>query len=323
MQRQRRRPHVRALAAVAFAPLVVLAACAPAPPAAPTVAETTTTVAPTTAVPWTTVRAGTGPGYGITIRLQADLPPDQATQAVAAFNAAAARWEQVITADVADATIPNFNGCGNAGPVGTIDDLIIDVTIAPIDGPGRVLGSAGFCARTGTIARAGSMTFDSADVGPWLTANQFDRVVLHEMGHVLGIGTMWPTANLLDTTNPSDPRFTGAAAVAEWRTLSSDPTATGVPVEATGGTGTALAHWRETTFRSELMTGWISLTSSPLSRLSIASLGDLGYQVDLAAADPYVLGSGLLATVLPGAEVHDESAGGFILTTPDGPIGTD
>lgn len=348
MQRRRRRPDLRALAALAVAPLVALAACAPAPPVAPTVSETTTTVAPTTTVPWTTVRAGTGPGYGITIRFQATLAPELVGPAVDAFNAAAARWEQVITADVADVTAPGFNGCGNAGPVGTIDDLVIDVTIAPMDGVGGVLGSAGFCARNGTIATAGVMTFDSADVGPWLTAGRFDRVVLHEMGHVLGIGTMWGYAGYVtgsvDGSRPcgeSDPRFTGPAAVAEWRALdAANSTDTGVPIEACGGAGTALAHWRETTFRSELMTGWISLTSSPLSRLSVASLGDLGFQVDLGAADPYILGSSVLDALVPGADAHEDPDGaddphvhehdhehdhehGFILLTPDGPIGTD
>ena len=39
---------------------------------------------------------------------------------------------------------------------------------------------------------------------------------------------------------------------------------------------------------NELMTGWInSGQSNPLSRITIASLADLGYQVNLSAADTY------------------------------------
>jgi hypothetical protein len=71
-----------------------------------------------------------------------------------------------------------------------------------------------------------------------------------------------------------------------------------VPVENTGGTGTADGHWRETVFRSELMTGWISVGSAaPMSRTTISSLGDIGYSVDVSQADPFDLAS---AIRLPG-----------------------
>ena len=62
-----------------------------------------------------------------------------------------------------------------------------------------------------------------------------------------------------------------------------------VPVENTGGPGTAGCHWRETIFRHEMMSGFISTAANPLSRVTVASLGDLGYSVDLSAADTYRL----------------------------------
>ena len=62
-----------------------------------------------------------------------------------------------------------------------------------------------------------------------------------------------------------------------------------VPVENTGGPGTADGHWRETVFRNELMSGFIGDPGNPLSRMTAASLGDLGYQVDIDAAEPYTL----------------------------------
>jgi hypothetical protein len=68
--------------------------------------------------------------------------------------------------------------------------------------------------------------------------------------------------------------------------------AAGVPVEATGGPGTALGHWRETTFGAELMTGWAGPgTNLPLSRVTVGALADMGYTVNFAAADNYTLGS--------------------------------
>lgn len=319
----------------AVAPVMLAVACTPEPagPPPPAGADTTTTTASSaapasTTVPLTTVRSVTGPGFNITIRFAANLPTAQVQPAIDAFNAAASNWEKVITGDLTDVAPTNFNGCDGAGPVGSIDDVLIDVSVRPIDGAGGVLGSAGWCGRSGTTARAGAMTFDSADVGAWLAQGKFDRVVTHEMGHVLGIGTMWNNTPYLDTSSPTDPRFTGPKAVAAWNLLSGRSD-TGVPVEATGGPGTALAHWRESTFRSELMTGWISLGASPLSTVSVASLEDLGFTVNINGADPYVLGS-LTQAITPSVEAHSTTGaagagttGGFILTTPDGPIGSE
>jgi hypothetical protein len=66
-------------------------------------------------------------------------------------------------------------------------------------------------------------------------------------------------------------------------------TAGKVPVEDTGGEGTADAHWREAVLDNELMTGFIGSGQNPLSRITIASLADQGYTVDPAAADDFSL----------------------------------
>ena len=52
----------------------------------------------------------------------------------AAFDAAAARWEQIITADIADVTSSTY---------GFIDDLLIDASVQFIDGSGQILAQAG------------------------------------------------------------------------------------------------------------------------------------------------------------------------------------
>ena len=62
-----------------------------------------------------------------------------------------------------------------------------------------------------------------------------------------------------------------------------------VPVENTGGPGTMNSHWRESVFMNELMSGFIAAPGNPLSRVTVASLQDLGYVVDLSAAEPYAL----------------------------------
>ena len=62
-----------------------------------------------------------------------------------------------------------------------------------------------------------------------------------------------------------------------------------MPVENQGGPGTANSHWRDTVFRNELMTGFVAGPPNPLSRLTAASLKDLGYKVALYKSEPYSL----------------------------------
>jgi hypothetical protein len=68
-----------------------------------------------------------------------------------------------------------------------------------------------------------------------------------------------------------------------------------VPVEATGGEGTAGVHWREDVLGEELMTGWLSGPAQPLSLTTVRSLEDLGYEVDPAAAEPFAVRGALRA----------------------------
>ena len=197
----------------------------------------------------------------------------------AIFQQAAAKWQSVITGDLPNAT---YNGIA-------VDDLLIDASSIAIDGVGSVLGQAGpdrF--RSGTsLPYHGVMQFDSADMASMRNNGTLLGVILHEMGHILGVGTLWSSKGLLSGTSGSNPIFTGARATAEYNALFGT-SAAGVPVENTGGSGTRNSHWRETTFGSELMTGWVGPGSSlPMSRMTIASLADLGYTVNMAAADTY------------------------------------
>lgn len=223
------------------------------------------------------------------------------------FNRAVARWRQAVVGDVADFLVSQrvpAGSCGAGTPAiesgETIDDLVIFVRLAPIDGVGAVLGTAGPCfVRSGSrLTLVGVMTFDSADLDAMDSAGQLDDVILHEMGHVMGIGTLWEDFNLLADTATSNPYYTGANGRAQFQNIGGAAyTSTPVPVENTGGAGTRLGHWREASLGRELMTGWISAPgqSNPLSLLTIGSLADLGYQVTYANADAYVYGAALLA----------------------------
>ena len=201
----------------------------------------------------------------------------------AIFDAAARRWERIITADVPDVQTAN----------GLIDDLVIDASGANIDGPGGILGQAGPNGlRNGSfLPYTGGMRFDTADLAAMEQNGSLLDVITHEMGHVLGIGTIWGLKGLLTGAGGADPQFTGAGAAAEY-SQKFNLQASSVPVENTGGGGTRDAHWRESIFNNELMTGWINSGSNPLSRITAASLGDLGYQVSLVAADAYLYALG-------------------------------
>jgi hypothetical protein len=140
------------------------------------------------------------------------------------------------------------------------------------------------------------MRFDSDDLAMLESQGTLGSVILHEMMHVVGFGTIWreTAIALLTGAGTADPYFTGAGARDSFLNHDGGSLYAGipVPVENTGGTGTADGHWRETVFRSELMTGWISVGSAaPMSRTTISSLGDIGYMVDVSRADPFDLAS--------------------------------
>ncbi len=219
-----------------------------------------------------------------------------------AFANAALTWMTIITADLPDVDysagpIP-ANACGitHSTVDFVVDDILILVEAVNLDGPGGALAGATWCDRRSlALPSVGIMIFDIADIN----FPVFQDVIEHEMAHALGIGTLWGSSpwNLL--VNPSlpnssgiDTHFTGPQAIIEFDNAGGAGRTVGmkVPVENTqGGQGTRDAHWRESTFANELMTGFVSLSSNPLSTVTIASLQDLGYAVDLTQAEPYTI----------------------------------
>ncbi len=214
------------------------------------------------------------PGYQITLNFTGGLTASQQ----AAFTTAAARWQSAILGDLPD--------------VGGIDDVRIDASGAAIDGVGNILGQAGPTggrnAANHFIPYQGVMQFDTADLASLEAQGQLVDVITHEMGHVLGVGTIWGSNALITGAGGSNPIFTGATAKAEYAKMIGTLTSTDVPVENTGGSGTRDSHWRESTYNNELMTGFINSGPNPLSRVTVGSLIDMGYpQVDLEAAELY------------------------------------
>lgn len=235
-----------------------------------------------------------------------------------AFTSAVNKWQSIITGDVADANANlGANDCQFGEPAfnGTIDDLRIYVKVEAIDGAGQVLGSAGPChQRNGSLLPAtGTMRFDSADLANLETSGQLETVILHEMGHVLGVGTLWARSpdlpDLIVGSGGVNPYFNGVQANARFDDPSVGGAAyvgsAGVPIENTGGAGTRDGHWREFNFETELMTGFLDAgVANPLSIVTIGSLQDLGYTVSYTPADSYSLFTAATLRASPARKIH-------------------
>lgn len=201
----------------------------------------------------------------------------------------------------------------------TVPGIIIFAQVTTIDGVGNILGSAGPClVRAGTwLPLVGAMRFDVADMNSMIANGTLNGVVLHEMMHTLGFGTIWGPGPQNEVASPSgaDPRYTGGGGKAAYAALGAADAATGVPVENTGGSGTRGSHWRESVFHTELMTGWAD-GSLPMSRVTIGALKDFGYDVDLNKADPFTLSASLIGAGLRASmEIVEKT------TTPIGVVG--
>lgn len=197
----------------------------------------------------------------------------------AVFSSAENFWESVLVGYQ-----PNIN----------IPSIGIDAIGEFIDGPGGILGSAGptFITSQGgyVLTTAGRMRFDSADLTNLENNGTLENVILHEMAHVLGFGTLW---NLNNVYAPGSGEYTGANALAMWQTEFGQTGATYVDVELGGGPGTAGGHWNEVDggagltgitdslgrdMRDELMTGWLN-PNSFVSDMTKMSFVDIGYVV--------------------------------------------
>ncbi len=274
--------------------------------------------------------------YNIELRFLGTAPtPAQ----LSAFNSAAARWEQLIFGDVADvADNIAADVCIVGQPVlnETIDDLVIFVVLEFIDGPFGTLASAGPCRirLAGSLPLIGSMRFDTADLPTLETDGTLEDVILHEMAHVVGLGTLWSIFGLLQLpslpiSSGVDTHFDGPKAIEAFDALGGTFYTGGakVPVEnALGGMGTQDSHWRESVFDEELMTGFIEAagTANPLSRFTVASLWDLGYAVNLDGSDAYMqVFSAPPFAVTAGAKLHlkdDIRRGPIYVVDPSGNV---
>jgi len=146
--------------------------------------------------------------------------------------------------------------------------------------------------------------------------SSYYHVLLHEIGHILGIGSFWyltgcPKTGYIENGTTKH-YYTGTNAFREYKSVFagfSNDAFLGIPIEDDGGAGTAGVHPEEgpegglsTDNRyingifhpgldTELMTGWLdsSPISTPLSRITLGFLEDIGYTVNYNLADVYTM----------------------------------
>ena len=185
-----------------------------------------------------------------------------------------------------------------------LGDINIVATTPLIDGPGGILGSAAptrtvdFAGgtfdkfgyrRSISISQEGIMNFDIADLPALQQSGDLVDVVMHEMAHALGYGSLWDQNSLLGTIDDvTQYRYDGYA-LARYRQESGVTSATYVPIEQDGGGGTALAHLDDddpffnqttTTGRAELMLGFLMPAEQFVSQTSFGIFADLWFVVD-------------------------------------------
>jgi hypothetical protein len=251
-------------------------------------------------------------------KVEVRYPDGEPSAAVkAAFDSAAAKWGRVVVGDLEDVVLA---GTDTMGPVvldgnacipvvkdQTLDDVVIFAYIKAIDGARGILGFATpiYTRNSDTTTVTGCMVFDVADMEELAAGGQLQATIAHEMGHVLGIGTLWYAKDKTVGTCESGarstkPYFTGGSARQAFRgALGAGVVWTDsmVPLEGQGAcfNGTRDGHPSEEIFKNELMTGFIDQFSNPLSAVSATMLRDLGLKVNDLAADAYTVPFGLPA----------------------------
>ncbi len=254
--------------------------------------------------------------FSIVVRFIGATPSVPVQQA---FARAVAKWRSVIVDSLGSVplNIPAAS-CDTAQPAinETVQNLLVLVKIVSLNS--TTLGESGPCILTepSNLPVLGVMELNNGALSLLEQDDLLNDVVEHEFAHLLGFGTIWDLDGLVQDTTTQDPWFSGPLAQAAFRTAMASYSDKVVPVEAGGGSGTALAHWRESVMTNELMTGYINLGNNPLSLVTIQQMADLGYVVNPAAADPWPTttaggASGVSADVasLPGSNGSPHTTG--------------
>lgn len=229
------------------------------------------------------------PAFDIEIRYWPGTEPSDSARL--GIEAAAARWERLLANGLRDGAVRGDAGCGAGSPAmdETVDDLVVWVRFAELD----ALAESGPCLvrRNGGLPITGTIWLDGPGRVGRLDPSVFEALVMHELAHVLGFGSLWKGKGLLRDPSVSggdDPHFVGPRARSRFEASGGDEyEGAKVPLDDSGVAGTADTHWRLFPFDDELMTPIIRAPPGPLSRVTAAAMADLGYDVEIDDAEPW------------------------------------
>ena len=226
----------------------------------------------------------------------------------AMIQAAAERWEELVVGDIPDngdmpasirreclAIIGPTPGsiARELREVDLIDDLLVYVHL--INEESQTLARAGPCYWNGRLPNYGNIQVNLRHLEMMTSNDALTEVMIHEMAHVLGVGTLWrdrakellrPSRQHCENSSLEphlERTFVGAAAVNQFQALGG----AGAPPLSQG-----CGHWKQEVFGDESLTPARTIgpdDHTPLSRVTLGSLADLGYQVAYSMADPYSL----------------------------------
>lgn len=222
--------------------------------------------------------------YVLDVNFRSTVPSWMRTVANNAVN----KWKEIITSDYQHTfTVPN-NNCPGVTAGTQVDDSLVSIGYEYIDGSSgsNTLAYAGTCFYSLGKSRVCAIVMDSSNFASSGSSVLAYNVIIHEIGHCLGIqSTAWRNNNLADNNY----KYTGVHANAQLAGLGANHNQ--ALIEDLYGDGSRGSHWRESVYDSEVMTSIAEYNEMQLSRLTIGALEDLGYSVDYSKADAYTVPS--------------------------------
>ena len=213
-------------------------------------------------------------------------------------QAQADRWARIVQgSDLEDIEWePGTISCGGLEydfQKNVLDDLLLMVATVDLDNGPRVGSTITYCGyrESSKLPMIAALKLDIDRV----PEGDVNEMILHGLGHLLGLSaTSWERMDLLRNSshhNPGgDTHFVGPKAIAAFVSAGgASYQGAKVPVENDPTYGTVDSHWRESVFGNELMTANLAAGTDYLSAITIQSLADIGYTVNLEEADRFIL----------------------------------